>query len=384
MNKKTVIIHGGFHKTASSTIQHSLGDNRNELKSQGFLYPIFKMSGKEFFNRSIPVSGLYMKKPETFRHFWYHNQVDPIEANEAQKEILDSALDSEENLILSDEFISNLDEVTLLRLKDDIISKGFDIRFISYIREPLSLMVSSTQQMARTGNKLKSESFSKLKKTGKKINKIQKAFGDYAEFYSFEKACAHKDGPAGFFFDLISFVYKPEKIARINEGISAQGVHLLSYINELQPLFIDNKINPVRRRFDTQLLLQMPGQKYAFTKDEVERISEQVNIARAEISSCLGDDFLPEVPNKVIDKVVWGKAQLAFLNEVRCELDINILAKISDFLNTIELVDQALEMRRDFENYVGSRINDELSSKKSEPFKRLVCQAKYLLKKLKK
>lgn len=384
MNKKTVIIHGGFHKTASSTIQHSLGDNRSDLETQGFLYPFFDMSGKEFFNRSLPISGLYMDEPEKFRQYWYHNQVDPVDTNEKQHEVFNKALDSGSSLILSDEFISNLDENILLKLKGDIVAKGYDVRFISYIREPLSLIISSTQQMARTGNRLKSKDFIKLKKTGKKIKKIQEAFGEAAEFHSFEKACKHKDGPAGYFFDLIGFKYKPEKIVRINEGVSAQAVNLLSYMNELQPLFIGDTINPVRRRFDNQFLLEMPGDKYSFTKEQVEKISDQVGAARAEIVSLLGEDFLPETATKLIDKVVWSEAQFLYLNKVRCELDLNVLIKIADFLNTLELSAPLLSMKCEFENYVGTRLRSELSSKRAEPLQRIICRVSHLIKKLKK
>ena len=39
MAKKKIYLHIGFHKTASSTIQHCMAMNRDELSRQGYLYP---------------------------------------------------------------------------------------------------------------------------------------------------------------------------------------------------------------------------------------------------------------------------------------------------------------------------------------------------------
>ena len=380
MNKKTVIIHGGFHKTASSTIQHSLGDNRSELKSQGFSYPFFSVDGKEFFNRSIPISGLYMSNPERFRQYWYHNQVDPVEVNGKQLDVLKTCLDANSDLIVSDEFISNLSENELHKLKEDIASKGFGIRFISYVREPLSLIVSSTQQMARTGVGVKSKDFKRLKGS----EKIKTVFGEAAEFYSFEKACNHKDGPAGFFFDLIGFSYQSESIVRINEGISAQAVNLLSYINQLQPLFMGDAINPIRRRFDIEVLLQMPGDKYTFTEQMLRNFKPQVEEARADICKLLGEGFLPNVTSKVVDEFIWDEKQLSFLDEVKSQLDLNILLKIGEYLNSLELDKSSTKMREDFILYVAGRVSSELNSHGVGLKTRILSLLKYVVYRLRK
>lgn len=384
MSKKTVIIHGGFHKTASSTIQHSLGDNRSELKKQGFSYPLFEVNKKEFFNRSLPASALFMDEPEKFRQYWYHNQVDAGATNKKQWEIIDKELECDSILVISDEFISSLDEESLFKVRESFESRGCDIRVINYVREPLSLIVSTTQQMARTGNRLNSRDFSKLKRSGKKIRKIQSALGVEAEFHSFERACQHKDGPAGYFFDLIGFKYQSENIVRVNEGISAQAVNLLSYINELQPLFIDESINPLRRRFDSQVLLEMPGDKYYFTEEQAERIKDEVNGARMEIKSLLGEDFFPEVKTKFIQNVTWNEEQLNYLNKARCELDLNLLIKIADYLADLKLDAELLALRGDFTNYVAHRLNAEKRTKKIEPIKRVRFLVGYVIAKLKK
>ena len=59
--EKLVVIHTGFHKTGSSSIQHSLAYNRELLAGRGYFYPEFIVNGVEFYNRSVPLYGFFVK-----------------------------------------------------------------------------------------------------------------------------------------------------------------------------------------------------------------------------------------------------------------------------------------------------------------------------------
>jgi len=199
---KQVIIHTGFPKTASSSIQHSLVHNRNLLETHGFYYPDFIVEGKEFFNRSIPLSGYYMEHPETFKQYWLHNQISHQKVNGLIQNFLEQEIHQYNKLIFSDEFISALNRRSLGKLKRDFEAMGYGIRVISYVREPCNLLVSSVQQRSRTSNINKSLRNINTKASASSIRRLKRVFRGNAEFYSFEKTCQHDSDPVGFFFDL--------------------------------------------------------------------------------------------------------------------------------------------------------------------------------------
>lgn len=359
--EKLAIIHTGFHKTGSSSIQHSLAYNRGLLADSGYLYPKFILNGIEFYNRSAPLYGLYCEEPEKFAHYWYHSKLEAGYINDHLEKLFQDDLWNRNKLIFSDEFVAGLSKEALIRLRDNFSSNGFKLRVISFVREPYNLMVSVSQQQARRSAIKKILSGNRCQKEVQKIKTLKDVFGDAAEFYSFEKTCSHQSGPVGFFFDLLGIALKPERALRINEGMSQYSTRLLSYINEKAPLVKrGTEINPIRQRLDTWLMAQIPGGKFQLNKDEAECIKPRVLEARKSIETLLGEGFLPPLNLACSDSEIWGEEQIDFILRSASKLDLHILLRVNDYLGSQEFECGEAEAKRDtFTNLLRERLDRE-------------------------
>ncbi len=347
--EKIVIIHTGFHKTGSSSLQHSLAHNRSLLKAHGYHYPDICLKGKRFYNCSVPLYGRYCGKPETFEHYWYTNELDADFANGEIDKLFECELWREDKLVFSDEFISGLAPTELACLRDDFKAHGYKVRVISFIREPFNLLVSSVQQRTRLWSIQRSlENSNILSDYGKKIQKLIDLFQSDAEFYSFENACQHVAGPVGFFFDLIGICLPVREALQINEGMSAQATRMLSFINNAAPMLVEERaINPLRKKFDYLPLSKIRGDRFRLTFDELEQVKSEVHYARAAIAEKLGDEFLPPVDFSFCNSVDWGCQQLEYLLKISGSLDLQLLLRVHDYLVNVEIKEESVCARRD-------------------------------------
>tara|TARA_R110000822_G_scaffold159476_34_gene299753 strand:- start:34783 stop:35976 length:1194 start_codon:yes stop_codon:yes gene_type:complete len=359
--EKIAVIHTGFFKTGSSSIQHSLAHNRGLLAERGYLYPKFVFNGAEFYNRSVPLFGVYCENPERFQHYWYHNQLEAGYVNNELEKLFQDDLWNRNKLIFSDEFVSGLSKQGLIRLRDNFFSKGFKLRVISFVREPFSLMVSLGQQGVYRRPIKNTLSGYDFKRVGQKVEALQDVFGDAAEFYSFEETCLHPSGPVGFFFDLLGIALMPERVLRINEGMSQYSTRLLSYINEQAPMLKNNtEINPIRQHADTGLLEKIPGGKFQLNKDEVESIKPGVMEARQSIEAVLGKGFLPPLNLACSGSECWGEEQMDFILYSANKLDLHIMLRVNDYLWAQELEGAEAEAKRDvLTNLLRERLDRE-------------------------
>jgi hypothetical protein len=367
--EKIAIIHTGFHKTGSSSVQHSLAHNRPLLKKHGYHYPDISLNGIRFYNCSLPLYGRYCDHPERFLHYWYHNKLDADFANKEINNLFEKKLWGQNKLIFSDEFISTLSAAGQIRLRDDFKSHGYKVRVISYIREPFNLIVSAVQQFALYQSIQKTIASNRVSQDVEKIQTLIDVFQSDAEFYNFEKACQHAAGPVGFFFDLLGINLPAEKALRVNEGMSDQAVRLLSFINDAAPQFVGKAIiNPIRKRLDVVPLLKIKGDKFQFTSAELEVIKLRVLEARSSIAVKLGDAFLPPVNFSCHDPNNWDSCQLEYLLKIRDSLDLHLLLRVHDFLFELDLKSEAACAQRDqFSMRIRERLDKEHRSRTPLP-----------------
>jgi hypothetical protein len=361
--EKVAIIHTGFHKTGSSSVQHSLANNRKLLEEYGYYYPDIRIQSVRFYNRSVPLYGRYCDQPEKFQHYSYHNELDAGFANRKIDQIFERDLWGKTKLVLSDEFVSTLTHSELTRLRDDFKEHGFKLRVISFIREPFNSIVSVAQQRVRRSSLMKTLSSDRPIRNAEKISAIISVFESDAEFYSFEKACQNNAGPVGFFFSLLGINLPVEDTLRVNEGMSDQSVRLLSFINSAAPqLDGDKRVNPIRRKFDVLPLSKIQGDKFKLAPDELAIVEPIVLKAREAIAEILGDDFLPPVAFSQSDKAEWTCQQLSYLLGISGRLDLHLLLRVNDFLAELHLEDEsACSLREQLSSHIRERLDKELS-----------------------
>ncbi len=134
MMKPTVYIHGGMHKTATSSIQNLLYTNRERLKKINWYYP---------------QSGLVMQYDIGIRHYnlmvgmaWEKDYKYWGELRaELNKNLYDNIILSHENFyspeINPEEIVSQL--------------SGFQVKLVVYIRHPVDYIESCYREWIRRG-----------------------------------------------------------------------------------------------------------------------------------------------------------------------------------------------------------------------------------------
>ena len=155
--KKNLFIHGGYPKCASTSLQDFLFLNKEPLQNKGFLYPAFenkniltheRTNGFDISLFILNDNNEYLNKrfdtlnfPEQERKKYIKNLENSFSYTKQQ--INDSNLN---NIVLSSEFFS-VNSSNILKFKNEF--KEFNIKFIFYIRTPVSFICSAFQQNAK-------------------------------------------------------------------------------------------------------------------------------------------------------------------------------------------------------------------------------------------
>lgn len=288
--EKQLVLHLGFHKTASTAIQEALGANTEWLAAHQYCYPNFKMGEVNYYNHTIPILGLFLKDsrhfPEYVRRGW-----DPIVVNAQFERYLDQCLSSSQRLLISGEGIPLLSQEELLAVKQKFEAAGFNLRVIVFLREPVSLISSVVQQQVKGERDIATiiQTFNPNRES-EKIKKLQSVFSAI-EFHTFDSAIAADGGPVGYFMRLLNLPATHLVNVKINESSSAEAIRLLSYVNQKAPFFLKNRINFIRTDGDVIPLLQIKGEKFQLLQQEIQPIFNALMQERTQIETLTGIKF---------------------------------------------------------------------------------------------
>ena len=277
MNTRTIFLHVGMQKTASSSIQQTLHNNKNILCKNSYLYPSSWSAWhvKEF-------GDMFPDETEESRRNIFHNRnkLTTFEKKNLQnhtieklyQEVIDKKLD---NLILSAESLVLFSHKTIFKL-NQLLSKKFNttnIRIILYVKEKNQFMNSIVQQYIKSAIDFNIEDV--IAKYNScyydSIYKFYKVFGKKnVTVLKFEETCQDDFGPVGFFLKTIgldtnsisSIDYK-----RTNASISINAADLIYFINRQSPLIVDNEISKYRKRDDMNIFFDIPGPKYSLKEN---------------------------------------------------------------------------------------------------------------------
>ncbi|MEM9273578.1 MAG: hypothetical protein AAGA80_11530 [Cyanobacteria bacterium P01_F01_bin.143] len=337
---KQVIIHAGFPKTATSSIQKTCANNRDELEKLGLYYPLFKLDNKVIINHSFPFGSLFTSKPEEY-HGNIRMGVDVSATNKKYEEQLNHVLSQEyTKIVISGEGICGLSESELDQAITKMQSYGYKVRLIMFIRPPLSFINSAIQQKIKGGHCIERFNILSIMDV---IGKIESVFPE-AEFFSFTDACQHKHGPVGYFLEIIGVDdFSNLEFCRSNDSISAQVTRLISFINREQPFFIQGrKKNPFRRNTDTREFWKIEGDKFQANQNEMKRFESQINKDNQYLLSQFGASFCD---NKTFAQIKtqsneWSDEQLKQLKQIIPKVDKNIKLIAYDYFKNIICLDK--------------------------------------------
>lgn len=279
MKLNKLFLYVGMQKTASSSIQETLFQNRDILESNNFLYP--KSLSKWHVSE---IGALMYKEMEEERRNILHRakftQVDRDNIiNRLKEEIKVSNC---ENLILSAESIILYSSNGLKELKR-IINEDLCINKINIVistRSPIDFMNSFSQQLIKSSFESSIEKLEERLHYKTQIIKFEEIFGkENIILYSFEEAKKNTNGIVGHFLEKINFPkekIKEIKVYKQNEGISDISCDLIEYINKKEPFIVNNEISANRKIGDTKLLHTLSGRKYVIEESEQKHICKEI------------------------------------------------------------------------------------------------------------
>jgi len=284
MNKK-IIIHVGFHKTGSSSIQHFFRDVLKKNKTNKLAYPKFynKFTGNYSYNHSTALFSIYSSK---WREYHINKKlklsaINLEKLNQDYKDQFRKFLNecAADTIVLSGEDLSILPKQELKNLLEDLRSNfnngNFECKVIAYTRHPLRLFISEVQQSVKGGLSLDQAINVRLRNASilflNKLESLKDVFGDGLEIFEFENAVTYSGGLVKHFIDnagLNSYFEASQRFSYIsNEGYSLEALELLSAINVNIPLFIDGNLSELRKGNDFLMFQSIKGVKFSVSSN---------------------------------------------------------------------------------------------------------------------
>jgi hypothetical protein len=284
---KTLILHLGLQKTGSTTVQETLRYNPAVLAAAGYDYasitwPDGVISSNHSFPLIVALSDGWQNNPEILRRGWTARGLKEHFAAQ-----IDRALETERNLILSGEDITDLDGPGLAALNDLAQARGFAVKPVMLVRPPLEFITSMTQTRIRHG--LGYHIFHAGK--SRRITPCR-ALWPGMTCLPFAEAIRHPDGPLGLLLDCCGLPPAGAfNVIRQNDSMSEYATRIIGHVNNAIPLLQDGTVNPLRRYLDTEPLAAIPGPKFRLTRAEFLQTRPLVQSENAAFAEMLGPEF---------------------------------------------------------------------------------------------
>ncbi len=282
---KEIILHVGIHKTATSSIQHTLYNNRELLIQENYLYP--ESWGVDhngpicmrFFDYEMPEAYEENAKRGSSRaHVLQRfNEIDQNIKSDISKTKC-------EKVIISAEGISVMCKKNIIRVIDylkSLSSGDVKIKIVLCTRDRLKYEASGIQNRVTDGIVLEDAITNRLEEFDFYKNLIEKFLQISAEYdielslYKFEEALSHRYGPVGHFLGSVLGI-KDEaidsyEVYRENDSFSQLAIELISFINTHEPFIKVEGINLNRSVRDIDILKMIEGPKFELSSDQIQK-----------------------------------------------------------------------------------------------------------------
>ncbi|GHA39847.1 hypothetical protein ACFFLZ_00620 [Photobacterium aphoticum] len=281
---KRFILHVGFHKTATSSIQQTLASNQEELLKQGFYYPLFENNDSKVINHSIPFYSAFCENPEKY-HINIRQGGDIVQINRNYLKQFEEILKIERNVIISGEDISVLPKYSLVKIREKIIASGFKLEVYCSVRRPYSLLCSDISEIVKSGiSSIEQVTYPNRVKV---VHKLKDVFEEEITFFSFEKDC-NQGNPVEVFIERLGIKCSDFTLTKSNEGLGNLSTRALSNLNKNFPIIKDGAINPNGRCF---FYTSIDNEKFLLTQQEFQRFKKDVDKENEDYGFLLGADF---------------------------------------------------------------------------------------------
>jgi hypothetical protein len=292
---ETIYLHVGPHKTGSTTIQESLGNNRELLLQHGYLYPCFQLNGHLEFNHSTPLKNRFYRDDEK-NAFAIPGTFISIKEYQEWKQAFDEQFKLQLNqfsgkyLIFSGEYLCKLSIAHFIQLKRyliDTTNEKVNFKILLLTRNPVDLFQSDLIEKIKHGFTLHKATQSNLSKYvcffKDLIYTLEQVFEpSNIIVYRFEDSIRHPGGPAAAFLQKLGVneqLLSHFSNEQYNPSLSHEAATILSAINDKIPT--QEGVPYILSSGIIWPLIKLKGQKYVLTKDLQRKIwnlsNEDVN-----------------------------------------------------------------------------------------------------------
>ncbi len=292
---RKIILHTGFHKTGTSSIQNVLHENRDSLlEREGVLYPSLAP------NLSVPLLTIFKETPG---NLMVNARVDSTaEEMAARRKNYLASLEAEissrewDTLLLSAEGVSFLSASELAKLREWGEKYASDWIVLTCVRHPVGWTRSVLQERLKQGDTLQ-QLYGKLPTTKyrEKTSGAISVFGrENVRVFDFDAATKSDDGIVGTFADQVGLTPPSRDLlvsraVRVNESLSLEAVRILDSLNRQRPMFVGNGKAPRRAGPGRELayLRRIEGQKF----DVPGWVKENIRLQSREDVAWLNETF---------------------------------------------------------------------------------------------
>ncbi len=329
--KKICYLHLGFHKTATTSFQLTVQQNRKLLEQDGIYLPKFRGKKQKFSaNHSGQIRDIFDQKVQ---HLWDSNYRSKPPKDQKQQTIqkhcqsLTELLNQPQHILISGEGISTMPEQSLIRLKSKLEVYGFQIEPFALVRSPYAFITSALQQTIKNGkyhpliglipgqSSAPQKAF-KIPNSSKSISTLNRIFGEKMNFVPFKTATSHPGGPVLFLLQEVLQLKQADQYQLINANESKSNVstRLKNFLNQQHPHADQGKL---RSLFKT-ISLQAEEPKFLLTQQEFDWIESDFKQVKRGMKRKLGEAFVEE--------------KIAFSSEFSTEETHQLLSQLSQKL----------------------------------------------------
>lgn len=320
MMKKKLILHIGWHKTGTTSIQTAFHAQREQLKRHGVHY--CEAFHGYMDNHSIPIYSMFCSAPEKE----YHNinmglvsrdQCEQINEQNMQELIKDVKNCSSDTYVISGEGIIMLEPAAQERMKEFFHDFFDSIIVACCVRAPASYTRSFWQQNMKHGLEtiFSKDNVLQFVESCKSLCNMIDLFGkENCRIVKFEDAVASNDF-VSYFVNLIlpisSFTHKKQSS---NQAISIEAALLLSSYNTFFPFRFSNskQFSEIRNQDLVEILTECPGRRFDLDVQLSEDEVEEINKAMREVELASGIELYPPL---VYVESSWTEKDFYFSRE---------------------------------------------------------------------
>jgi hypothetical protein len=332
---RKAVLHIGWPKTGTTTIQNTLFRYRNELLERyGILYPsvgpnhtiplreMFEVETQRTSSQRIASSGNNEGwNIRAVQHFFSFDK--------------DMETEAWRTLLLSGEGMSNMPRDAIKNLHSWLDERVDAYEIVAWLRHPVNWASSAAQQLLKSGQTLEKMSANPMLPHYKqKLTRWGDEFGyDKISIVEFESAAASKAGIVGNMLMKLGLdedfaMSVANSVQRQNESMSLEAALILSSLNRQRPLFVKGKLGRLRTGRELRCLNGIPGQKFVMGAE----MAEKVRIASRPDVEWLNNKFGLSLYMDMLTEANAGNESVANVTLKASTVD-HLAILLSDLLN---------------------------------------------------